>query len=162
VAAAVEAALSARAVVAARLRPTSPGRRRIMAAVDAFVRAVAGARVGDDRPPTAAERAAAAEGLRAARRVVTELRRTMRDLRAAARRRERSIIERAVDAPADAAAAVAAEVADTLAAAADRIERAATNVAASATEAWGRAVVPIGLGGVVLLGVGAWFLLRKG
>lgn len=157
---AMEAAREARAVVTSRMRTTSPGRRRIVAAVDALERALARGGVGDDRP-TAADRAAAAEALRAASRVRDELRRTSEQLERAARRRDRTVLERAVDAPADAAAAVAAEVSRTLGGLADRVERAVTTVASSAVDAWGDVVPTIGLGGALILAVLVYALVKK-
>jgi hypothetical protein len=116
--------------------------------------------VGDDRR-TEEERRALAAGLAAAREVRRELARTAAELRRAARRRDRNILERLATAPGEVAADVADTLARTLDGAAERVERGVTSVATSAVDAWGRVVPTIGLGGVALLVGGAWLLFGR-
>jgi hypothetical protein len=149
------AARTARAAVEERLRAQSPGRRRIARAVERLEAAVQRAMVGDDRR-TAEERRALAEGIAAARAVRRELARTASALRRAARRRDRTILERIATAPGEVAADVADTLARTLDSAGERIERGVTSVATSAVDAWGRVVPTIGLGGIALVIAGAW------
>lgn len=153
----LDAARGARAAVEERLRSTSPGRRRIARAVERLEAAVQRAMVGDDRR-TEEERRALAAGLAAAREVRRELARTAAELRRAARRRDRTILERIATAPGEVAADVADTLARTLDGAGERIERGVTSVATSAVDAWGRIVPTIGLGGIALIIGGAWLL----
>lgn len=157
---AVAAATEARRVVAEKLSARSPGRQRITAAADAFLGVMRRWALGDDTP-SAQERAWAAEAMRTAQRVRDELRRTSEQLARAARRRDRTVLERALDVPADTAGAVASEVSRTLGGLADRIERAVTTVGTAATEAWGSVVPSIGIGGALILAVLVYALARR-